>query len=80
MKVQLKKWLRSFLSLKKSEQRGIIILIVIILIINSFNVIVPYIFKPKIDPKFAQNKNITKYVYFPISLFPKTFSKKLPNK
>ena len=57
MKVQLKKWLRSFLSLKKSEQRGIIILIVIILIINSFNVIVPYIFKPKIDPKFAQNKN-----------------------
>ncbi len=47
----LNNWFKAFFSLNKSEQRGIIILVFIILIIAVFNLLLPYFFnsEPKSD-------------------------------
>lgn len=58
MNNRLKGWIRSFLSLNKSEQRGIIILTVLILIVGIINLILPYIIKPQVSPQFSVNMKI----------------------
>ena len=58
MNNQLKGWIRSFLSLNKSEQRGIIVLTTLILVVGVINLILPYIVKPEISPQFSINMKI----------------------
>jgi DNA uptake protein ComE-like DNA-binding protein len=56
-------WLRSFLTLNKSEQRGILLLIILIIIIGLFNLLLPVIISEKNDFETNTYKNeITAFI------------------
>ncbi len=55
MNNELGNWLRSFASLNRSEQRGIVVLVILIAIISGINFIMPKIIKPDISDRFSYN-------------------------
>lgn len=60
MKNELINWLRSFATFKRSEQIGIIVLVIIILIISSINLLLPVFAKPDISEKYSYNVEAVK--------------------
>jgi len=53
---RLNSWIKAFFSLNKSEQRGIIVLIFIILLIAVVNLFLPYLIEPNSDSDLSKYK------------------------
>lgn len=57
MSIRLNSWFKAFLSLSKSEQRGIIVLVIIILMIALGNLLLPYFVSSRSELDFNKYKS-----------------------
>lgn len=57
MSIRLNSWFKAFLSLSKSEQRGIIVLVIIILMIAMGNLLLPYFVSSRSELDFNKYKS-----------------------